>query len=55
MAGMLEKRFGNPREALSCYSRLVVGYASDRWAEFARMEMERLKRMNPCAAAVDKK
>ena len=55
MAGIFEKRFRDPREALSCYSRLVVEYASDRWAEFARMEMERLKRVVPCASAVEKK
>jgi membrane associated rhomboid family serine protease len=55
MAGIFEKRLRNPREAFSCYSRLVAEYASDRWAEFALVEIERLKRVDPCASAVEKK
>jgi membrane associated rhomboid family serine protease len=51
MAALLERRFEKPSDALSCYRRLVDGYAGDRWADFARAEMERL-RMHPlCLSA----
>jgi len=48
MAALLERRFTKPWEALACYRRLVDGYAADRWAEFARAEMERLRCAGPC-------
>jgi len=43
MAGIFEKRLSKPREAHSCYARLVREYAGDRWAGFARAEMRRLE------------
>jgi tetratricopeptide (TPR) repeat protein len=55
MAGIFEKRLRNPREAFSCYSRLAAEYASDRWAEFARVEIERLKRADPLMSTSEKK
>jgi len=55
MAGIFEKRLRNPREAFSCYSRLAAEYASDRWADYARAEIERLKRSDPLLSTGDKK
>jgi membrane associated rhomboid family serine protease/Tfp pilus assembly protein PilF len=55
MALILERRLGNAREALACYARLVAEYAADRWADHARMELERLRGAGPLPAAADKK
>jgi len=44
MAGILEKRFHRPREALSCYRRIVDRYSKDAWGDYARAEIERLQR-----------
>lgn len=46
MAGLLEKRFHRPLEALSCYRSIVECYPKDTWVDFARTEMERLQRAN---------
>jgi membrane associated rhomboid family serine protease len=44
MAGLLEKRFQRPLEALSCYRAIVERYSKDTWVDFARAEIERLQR-----------
>lgn len=44
MAGILEKRFQRPLEALSCYRRIVDRYSRDSWVDYARAEIERLQR-----------
>jgi membrane associated rhomboid family serine protease len=44
MAGLLEKRFHRPLEALSCYRAIVERYSKDAWVDFARAEIERLQR-----------
>ena len=46
MAGLLEKRFHRPLEALSCYRAIVERYSKDTWVDFARAEIERLQRIN---------
>ena len=46
MAGILEKRFHRPLEALSCYRTIVERYSKDTWVDFARAEIERLQRAN---------
>jgi membrane associated rhomboid family serine protease len=46
MAGMLEKRFQRPVEALYCYDRLVKEHPDDRWVDYARYEIDRLRSMN---------
>jgi len=48
LAGLLERRFLEPAQALECYRRLVDGYAGDRWVELARSEMLRLAGGDPC-------
>lgn len=42
MAGLLERRFLRHGEAFRCYQRLVESYPEDRWAEYARVEMDRI-------------
>ncbi len=44
MAGIHERRFAKPSSAISCYSAIVEGYPDDAWADFARAELERLRR-----------
>lgn len=44
MAGILEKRFHRPLEALTCYRAIVERYSKDTWVDFARVEIERLQR-----------
>jgi membrane associated rhomboid family serine protease len=46
MAGMLERRFQRPALALACFERLVECYPEDSWTDFARSEIERLRKMN---------
>ncbi|HER43221.1 MAG TPA: hypothetical protein ENO08_02030 [Candidatus Eisenbacteria bacterium] len=42
MAGILEKRFHRPLEALSCYRTIVDRYSMDAWVDYARAEIDRL-------------
>ena len=44
MAGLLERRFERPVEALSCYRTIVERYPKDTWVDYARAEIERLRR-----------
>ena len=46
MAGLKEKRFHRPIEALSCYRAIVERYPKDNWVDFARAEIERLQRVS---------
>ena len=46
MAGLLEKRFHRPLDALSCYRTIVESYSKDTWVDFARAEIERLRQAN---------
>ncbi len=43
MAGIHEKRFNRPADAILCYKKLIEEYPEDSWADFARSEMDRLK------------
>jgi membrane associated rhomboid family serine protease len=44
MAGLLEKRFHKPAEALSCYRAIVENHCEDAWVDFAKAEIDRLER-----------
>jgi len=55
MALIFEKHLANPREAFSCYSRLAAEYATDQWADYARMEIARLERADPLMSTGNKK
>lgn len=44
VAGILERRFHKPLEALSCYRAVVEQYTEDAWVDYARAEIDRLER-----------
>jgi membrane associated rhomboid family serine protease len=55
MAGLLERRFDDPKGACACYRRLTSEYSFDRWFEFARTEMVRLETADPSGSAIGNK
>lgn len=43
LAGILERRFQKPNEALACYRAIVDRFPGDAWIDYAKSEIERIE------------
>ena len=43
MAGILERRFQKPLDALSCYRAIVERFPGDAWIDYAKSEIDRIE------------